>query len=118
MLGRLLRWMHSNMEFRIREERCGDEVTYYPQVKGGLFGRLGVWRYFNIYTFNCNRYTIYTKSNIIKNCPCSSVFKDNAERSIDSFIKTLIPLGMPKREKKRITYKYRAVGSDGTIRYI
>lgn len=110
--------MHSNMEFRIREERRGRCVMYYPQVKGGLLGRLGVWRYFNISTFNCNRYTICAKSDIIKNCPYRSEFKDYAEESIDAFIETLIPLGMPKREKKHITYKYRTVGSDGTVRYI
>ncbi len=118
MLGKLLRWLHSNMEFRIREERRGKYAMYYPQVKGGLLGRLGVWRYFHPIGFNCNRYTIWAKSDIIKSCVYRSEFKDYAERSIDSFIKTLIPLGMPKREKKRITYKYRSVGSDGTIRYI
>lgn len=42
MLGKLLRWFHSNMEFRIREEKRGKYVLYYPQVKGGLLGMLGV----------------------------------------------------------------------------
>ncbi len=118
MIGRLLNWMHSDMEFRIREEKRGKYAMYYPQVKGGLLGMLGVWRYFNISTFNCKRYTICAKSSIIKNCPYRSEFKDYAEKSIDTFIETLLPFGMPRYEKKHITYKYRTVGSDGTVRYI
>lgn len=118
MIRRILNWLHSNMEFRIREEKRGKYAMYYPQVKGGLLGRLGVWRYFNIRAFNDNRYTIWAKSDIIKNYPYRSEFKDYVEESIDKFIKTLIPLGMPKYEKKHITYKYRTVGSDGTVRYI
>ena len=106
------------MEFRIREEKRGKYAMYYPQVKGILLGRLGVWRYFNIRAFNNNRYTMWAKSDIIRNCPYSSEFKDFAEESIDDFIKTLIPLGMPRYEKKRVSYKYRTVGSDGAVRYI
>ena len=106
------------MEFSIREEMRGNYVLYYPQVKGGLLGRLGVWRYFHPSGYNNNRYTIWAKSSIIKDYPYRSEFKDFAEESIDKFIKTLIPLGEPKYEKKHITYKYRTVGSDGTVRYI
>lgn len=106
------------MEFRIREEKRGEYMLYYPQVRGGLLGRLGVWRYFNPLGYSNNRYTIWAKSDIIRNFPYRSEFKDFAEESIDKFIETLIPLGKPKREKKRVSYKYRTVGSDGTIRYI
>lgn len=118
MIRRILNWLHSNMEFRIREEKRGNYAMYYPQVKGGLLGSLGVWRYFRLSEYNNNRYTIWAKSSIIKECPYRSEFKDYAEKSIDGFITTLIPFGMPRYEKKRITYKYRSVGSDGTVRYI
>ena len=118
MIQKLFNWLHSNMEFRIREEMRGNYVLYYPQVKGGLLGRLGVWRYFNPFGYDNNRYTIWAKSDIIKEYPRRSEFKDCAEKAIDEFIKTLIPLGATKREKKRVSYKYRTVGSDGTVRYI
>lgn len=118
MIGKLFDWLHSNMEFRIREERIDDDVWYYPQVKGGILGKLGIWRYFAPLSYDEDRHTIWVKTELIRNSPMLESSRDYAEKCVEKFIKTLVPFKFPKRDKKRVSYKYRTVGSDGTIRYI
>lgn len=118
MIDKLFNWLHSNMEFRVREERVGDDVHNYPQVKGGILGKLGIWRYFASLEFSHERYTIWAKTKLIRCAPMWDWSRNEAEKDIEKFIETLVPFKFPKRNKKRVSYKYRTVGSDGKVRYI
>ena len=118
MFQKLFNWLHSDMEFRVREERMNNDTCYYPQVKGGILGKMGMWRYFTPLYYKVSRYTVWSKTELMRCVPVKEWSRKSAEEDIESFIKTLIPFNSEKHEKKRITYKYRTVGSDGTVRYI
>jgi hypothetical protein len=106
------------MEFRVREEYDGEYIHYYPQVKGGILGKLGIWRYFTPLHYECNRYSIWAKTELMRSVPVEKWDRELAEKDIEKFIQTLVPFKPRKHKKKRVSYKYRTVGSDGTVRYV
>ena len=103
------------MEFRIKIKRYNNgDAEYYPQVKSGLLGKLGVWRYFAPLEYDRQRYTVWAKTYLFQYCSLRRFSEENAQKSINDFIETLI---RPRR-LIGVDYKYRVCKSNDDVKYI
>lgn len=109
-----------NLKFRIKckESKWWNGVLYYPQVKGGLLGKLGIWRYFNSMTYNIAYYEtlLSTKTTLFVNDAVCCNSLDDAKSKAQTFFDNFKPSSEIYEIPKTGCY-YAHFADDGTIKW-
>lgn len=103
------------MEFRIKIKNYNNgETDFYPQVKTGLLGKLGIWRYFSSLEYSTPRYLVFKKTCIFRCFAVCRHSEEGARECINVFIATVKKI----RRLVSVDYKYRVCNSHNEVKYI